>query len=58
MSNQQLRRQQSSASGLTVADIATGATVRIGAAKEGSAFAAETVQLMAAVQAGQSGQAS
>lgn len=56
--NQQLRRQQSSASGLTVADIAAGATVSIVAAKDGSAFAAESVQLIAAVQAGQTGQTS
>ena len=54
--NQQLRRQQSSASGLTVADIAAGATVRIVAAKDGSAFAAESVQLIAALQTGQTGQ--
>jgi hypothetical protein len=58
VSNQQQRRQQSSASGLTVADIAAGATVRIVAAKEGSAFAAETVQLIAALQTGQTGQTS
>jgi hypothetical protein len=56
--NQQLRRQQSSASGLTVADIAAGATVRIVAAKDGSAFAAESVQLIAALQTGQTGQTS
>ncbi|MBT2551519.1 hypothetical protein J7I89_00390 [Arthrobacter sp. ISL-5] len=58
VTNQQLRRQQSSASGLTVADIAAGATVRIVAARDGSAFAAESVQLIAAVQAGQTGQTS
>lgn len=58
VSNQQLRRQQSSASGLTVADIAAGATVRIVAAKDGSAFAAESVQLIAALQTGQTGQTS
>ena len=58
VSNQQLRRQQSAASGLTVADIAAGATVRIVAAKVGSAFAAESVQLIAALQTGQTGQTS
>lgn len=56
--NQQPRRQQSSASGLTVADIAAGATVRIVAAKDGSAFAAESVQLIGTLQTGQTGQTS
>jgi hypothetical protein len=39
------RRQQPATGDLTVADIVTGATVRIVAAKDGSAFAAESVQV-------------
>lgn len=39
------RRQQAATGGLTVADIVAGATVRIVAGKDGSAFAAETVQV-------------
>ncbi|WP_454697614.1 hypothetical protein [Arthrobacter humicola] len=57
VSNQQQRRQQAggtSASTLTVADIVSGAMVRIVAAKDGDSFPAESVQLVAATLAGQS----
>lgn len=39
------RRQQAATGGLTVADIVAGAAVRIVAGKDGSALAAETVQV-------------
>ncbi|MDQ0863403.1 hypothetical protein [Arthrobacter globiformis] len=45
VSNLLQRRQQSATGDLTVADIVTGATVRIVAGKDGSAFAAENVQV-------------
>ncbi|CAN7208712.1 hypothetical protein LJR078_000688 [Arthrobacter sp. LjRoot78] len=57
VSNQQQRRQQAggtSASTLTVADIVSGAMVRIVAAKDGDSFPAESVQLVAATLTGQS----
>jgi hypothetical protein len=50
------RRQQSATGDLTVADIVSGATVRIVAGKDGSAFAAENVQVSATTtQSGTSG---
>ncbi|CAN7216695.1 hypothetical protein [Arthrobacter sp. LjRoot14] len=57
VSNQQRRRQQSGATGtsqLTVADIVSGAMVRVVAGKEGDSFPAESVQLVAATLTGQS----
>lgn len=57
VSNQQQRRQQAggtSASRLTVADIVSGAMVRIVAAKEANGFPAECVQLAATALTGQS----
>lgn len=57
VSNQQQRRQQAggtSAGTLTVADIVSGAMVRIVAVKEGDSFPAESVQLVAATLNGQS----
>ncbi|MFE4834937.1 hypothetical protein ACFRAU_09655 [Arthrobacter sp. NPDC056691] len=45
VSNMLQRRQQSATGGLTVADIVSGATVRIVAGKDGSAFPAESVQV-------------
>lgn len=57
VSNQQQRRQQSggtSAGQLTVADIASGAMVRIVASKDADGFPAESVQLVAATLTGQS----
>ena len=45
VSNLLQRRQQSATGDLTVADIVSGATVRIVAGKDGSAFAAENVQV-------------
>lgn len=56
VSNLQQRRQQAggtSTGQLTVADIVSGATVRIVAAKDSSGFPAETVQLVAATATGQ-----
>ncbi|WP_205759975.1 hypothetical protein [Arthrobacter sp. PAMC25564] len=56
VSKQQQRRQQaggSTGSQLGVADIATGATVRIVAAKNGTDYAAESVVLVAATATGQ-----
>jgi hypothetical protein len=53
VSNQQQRRQQTGTGGLTVADIVSGAAVRIVAAKEGSKLTAESVLVTAATQAGQ-----
>lgn len=47
VSNMLQRRQQSATGDLTVADIVTGAAVRIVAGKDGSAFPAESVQLIA-----------
>ncbi|MCY1222419.1 hypothetical protein D9M72_345120 [compost metagenome] len=57
VSNLQQRRQQSGAaatSQLTVADIVSGAMVRILAGKDGDSFPAESVQLVAATLTGQS----
>jgi hypothetical protein len=57
VSNQQQRRQQAggtSTGQLTVADIVTGATVRIVAGKDAHSFPAESVQLLAATPTGQS----
>ena len=57
VSNQQQRRQQaggSSPSQLTVADIVSGAMVRIAAVKESNGFPAESVQLVATTLTGQS----
>ncbi|WLQ04744.1 hypothetical protein [Arthrobacter oryzae] len=57
MSNQQQRRQQAggaSASTLTVADIVSGAKVRIVASKDAESFPAESVRLVAATLTGQS----
>jgi hypothetical protein len=51
--NQEQRRQQTGSGGLTVADIVSGAAVRIVAAKEGSKLTAESVLVTAAAQAGQ-----
>ena len=45
VSNLLQRRQQSATGDLTVADIVTGASVRIVAGKDGAAFAAENVQV-------------
>jgi hypothetical protein len=56
VSNLQQRRQQAggtSAGQLTVADIVSGAMVRIVAAKDSSGFPAESVQLVAATATGQ-----
>jgi hypothetical protein len=53
VTNMLQRRQQSATGDLTVADIVAGATVRIVAGKEGSAFPAEIVQVSAeAMQSG------
>ncbi|WP_254678837.1 hypothetical protein [Arthrobacter sp. 24S4-2] len=57
VSNVQQRRQQAggtSTSQLTVADIVSGATVRIVAGKDSNGFPAESVQLVAATLTGQS----
>jgi hypothetical protein len=57
VSNQQQRRQQAggtSSSQLTVADIVSGAMVRIVAAKDSNSFPAESVQLVATTLTGQS----
>ncbi|MFF1386006.1 hypothetical protein ACFVWT_20840 [Arthrobacter sp. NPDC058288] len=57
VSNQQQRRQQSGASATsqpTVADIVSGAMVRIVAGKDGDSFPAESVQMVAATLTGQS----
>ena len=57
VSNVQQRRQQAggtSTSQLTVADIVSGATVRIVAGKDANSFPAESVQLVAATRTGQS----
>lgn len=57
VSNTPQRRQQSGAAGgtsLSPADIVVGGTVRIVALKEGSGYAAESVQVVAATAAGQS----
>lgn len=57
VSNQQLRRQQAGGTSgrqLTVADIVSGATVRIVAAKDSNSFPAESVQLVATTPTGQS----
>lgn len=59
VSNQQQRRQQAaggSTSQLTVADIVSGAMVRIVAAKDSTGFPAETVQLMSTASTGSTGQ--
>ena len=50
------RRQQSAAGDLTVADIVAGATVRIVAGKDGSAFPAESVQVSGTTGSGGSTQ--
>lgn len=64
VSNMQQRRQQSGGTGstsggsggtqLSVADIVSGATVRITAAKDGSGYTAKSVMLVAATATGQS----
>lgn len=57
VSNQQQRRQQAggtSTSQLTVADIVSGATVRVVAGKDSNTFPAESVQLVASTRTGQS----
>ena len=52
VSNMLQRRQQSATGDLTVADIVSGAAVRIVAGKDGSAFPAESVQVSGATQSG------
>ncbi|WP_052500471.1 hypothetical protein [Arthrobacter sp. SPG23] len=57
VSNQQQRRQQAggtSTSQLTVADIVSGAMVKVVAGKDGDSFQAESVQLVPATLTGQS----